>query len=52
MNDCQGDQGDREGIDSNILLHQLIRQEETNRLPSVILSVSEGSLALGNEILR
>ena len=39
-------------IDSNILLHQFIRQKETYWLPSVILSDSEGSHALGTKILR
>jgi len=31
-------QGDREGIYSNVLHHQLIRRGETHRPPSVILS--------------
>jgi hypothetical protein len=34
------------------LLYQLIKQEETNLPCIVILSVSEGSHTLGNEILR
>jgi hypothetical protein len=46
-------------IDSNLLPQQLLIWRETNRLPSVILSLSfchpersEGSHALGHEILR
>jgi hypothetical protein len=39
-------------VDSNTLLHQCIRSEETKHLSIVILSANKGSQTLGNEILR